>query len=327
MEDYKSILVEFKKISLFAACFKIGFLVLFGTELLLFLLFLTLLQSSSLLALTLGALFLTGFTYIILLFYFEAKKPEELRELKENFINSCRKSLSVPKGIAEHHLSIVNASFTLVAKLQDMEYSYVPPKYLKFLKFILEKISHALYQRDLFMMKELILIAAIDEHIEQIKHTPTDLEMHASLANSYTMLSKLYLQYLDTLTFFSSSIKDIIKEKLDVVSKGAIEELKILSEYAPNDPWVHAQLAQSYRSLKKQKEEADELETILKLSPNDNEVFFRLAALYFQMGNNAKGLKIYEQLKKNSYKKADELLNFYSSVKVYPNYLKNRYFD
>ena len=42
-------------------------------------------------------------------------------------------------------------------------------------------------------MKELLLQACIDEHIQLVRMQPTDLEAHAGLANAYVMLSGIYV--------------------------------------------------------------------------------------------------------------------------------------
>jgi tetratricopeptide (TPR) repeat protein len=93
----------------------------------------------------------------------------------------------------------------------------------------------------------------------------------------------------------------------------AMEEFKILNDYAPHDPWVHAQLAYSYHDLQMYQEEIAEYEIIFKLCPDDKETMFKLGMLYFQQGLNAKGLRIYEELKRSHYKKAENLIKYYGS--------------
>ena len=59
------------------------------------------------------------------------------------------------------------------------------------------------------------------------------------------------------------------------------------------------------------KEEQLAYETILTLRPHDHDTRFKLGSLYFQQGENAKGLKLYEEPKKAHYEKATELLAQY----------------
>ncbi len=93
----------------------------------------------------------------------------------------------------------------------------------------------------------------------------------------------------------------------------ALEEFTIIYHYAPDDPWIHMQLAQSYRALSMFEKEIEEYEAILKMSPLDQQVLFRLGMLYFEHGQNAKGLQIYEELKRSNLKKAEQLIVFYGA--------------
>jgi tetratricopeptide (TPR) repeat protein len=104
-----------------------------------------------------------------------------------------------------------------------------------------------------------------------------------------------------------------MEAKFRVTAERAIEEFKILNDYAPDDPWVHVQLAYSYHDLQMPQEEIREYEIVLALRPNDKETLFKLGMLYFQQGMNAKGLRIYEALKETHYKKAESLIKFYGS--------------
>ena len=87
-----------------------------------------------------------------------------------------------------------------------------------------------------------------------------------------------------------------------------------MGHYAPNDPWIHEQLAAGFRDLNLPEEEVKEMELVLKLRPHDKETLFRLGSLYFQQGLNAKGLQVYEELQKANYKKADSLLASYGVI-------------
>jgi len=311
----KNILNRFKKASLSYALFKISFFSLLVLESLLFLYLFLFSFSSLALGVVTAALLLTGFSYLIAYFYFQVKRPELFLSLKESFINSCKQLLSMPSNTAEYHLSIVNASLKLYSHLNDYERKfYFPPKNWKMLKPLFERASVILHKDDVFKMKELLLVAAIKEHVEQIKFTPVDLEVHASLANCYSALAKTYAYYQEEP--FTKKIKSIYKHKFENASMQAIEELKIINDYAPNDPWIHAQLAKNYHSLKMKEEEKVELEILHSLSPNDSEVLFKLGVLYFELAKTAQGLKVYEQLRRSDPKKAEELLSFYGAKKT-----------
>jgi tetratricopeptide (TPR) repeat protein len=93
----------------------------------------------------------------------------------------------------------------------------------------------------------------------------------------------------------------------------AIEELMILDHYAPNQPWIHLQLAYSYSDLQMIDAEIKEYETILALLPNDSQTLFKLGMLYLQQGHNAKALYIYEQLLTIKPDAAEELIWSYGA--------------
>ncbi len=103
-----------------------------------------------------------------------------------------------------------------------------------------------------------------------------------------------------------------LMERFRFTAERAIEEFKILNDYAPDDPWVHVQLAYSYRDLGMPQEEIREYEIVLGLCPDDYDTLYRLGVLYFEQGYNANGLEVYETLKKNNLKKAEQLISHYS---------------
>ncbi len=314
-KNYQSTIKLFKSAAYSYSFFNIGFFLLFFVELLCFAFFFAYLSKSSILALILGGIFLSCFTYFVLLFYFQAKKSEQLTNIKDHFIETSRRAISVPMGSAEHHLTLAHAAIRLAQHLHNMENKfYQPPKWLNFTSFLLQRIGIVLHKEDVFKFQEQLLLAAIQEHIKQIKCTPTDLEMHASIANAYSTLSKLYMDALNA-SFASKNLKILLKQKFDAAVKNTIEEFKILNDYAPNDPWVHAQLANSYRILYMLEEEANEHEIILKLCPNDYNILYRLGVIYFEMGAPSKALRVYEKLKEAQFKKADDLLSHYGVSK------------
>lgn len=298
---YRAILREFRRVTHSFVSFNLLFLALFTSELFLFFFFLPFLTKSAIFAFALGGLFLTCFSYFVLLFYFQAKKPEQLIFLKDQFIQSCRQVLSIPPGEAQHHLSLAEALSKLSSYLHDFEWNfYNVPRFLQPISGLISRFSAYCYGEDVFKMKLLLLRAAVDEHLKQIRTTPTDLEVHASLANTYVALSKIYQGPL-------------FEEKYRLTARLAIEEFCILSQYAPNDPWVHEQLAAGYRDLGMPEEEMREVETLLKLRSQDKEILYLLGTLYFKQGMNAKGLQIYEELRKANFKKAEDLMGFYGT--------------
>lgn len=311
-KNYRDTIDEFKKVIRTFFIFNVSFFMIFVAQVISFAALFSLLQSSTILALLLASIFLTSFTYFVLLFYFQSKKPEQLSLLKDKFITVCKRALTIPTGSAEYHLTIAIAEVKLCDNLtENLNDILKLPKFFN----LSNKLQSYFLKEDIFKFKESLLIAAIDEHLLQLKITPTDLEIHASLANIYTNLSTLYLDAKNQL-FFSKTIKELLKNKYDTCISSAIEEFKILNDYAPNDPWIHLQLAQSYKKLNLKKEQIKEYETIYKLCPNDNNILFKLGALYFETKRNSKGLRIYEELKMRSFKDSDQLLSYYGVYKT-----------
>ena len=151
--------------------------------------------------------------------------------------------------------------------------------------------------------------------------------MHAALANAYVMLSSQYLlpQTQTTasgggsLAFWfkpSEKTQKRLQEKFRSACQKAMEEFSILREYAPLDPWVHTQLAYSFRDLNMPEKEIQELEILATLKPREHEILFKLGHLYFEQGHNAKGLQIYEKLKALKPQKAEELIQHYGISRV-----------
>jgi tetratricopeptide (TPR) repeat protein len=315
-KNYRSTILQFKKITKNVSSIKLAFLNLFLGEIIFALFFIATYSKSSVIAIALGAIVLTVFTYFVLLFYFQAKKPEQINDLKLRFIASCKQASSAPEGVAEHHLSIANALMKLSFYLHGLEYSYfTAPLKNNLVKYLVESASIYFHHEDVLKMQESCLFSAIEEHVSQIKNTPTDLEVHVSLTHAYVSLAKIYMENKTSYKGFFKKNEEYYQKKFEIASKRAIEEFNILKEFAPHDPWIHAQLAQCYHSLNLFEEEAKEYEAMLEISPSDKEVMFRMGKIYFELGRNAEGLQVYEDLKNSGYKKADELISFYSGCR------------
>lgn len=310
---YRTVLSNFQKCSRSYARFNLLFSVLGFFEISLFCAFLPVLMGTSLLAIGLGTLFLTLFSYLVLLFYYQARKPEQLNTILQKFVASCKTSLgSIPVGLVQH-LSLADTLLKLSQYLEDYEYHLIQfPDFFPALSRLVSGFSARCYGRDVFQFKQLLLHKAIEEHLDQIRSTPTDLEVHASLAAAYVALSKIYKEpkEIDRASLYKKH-SAAFDEKFKAAASLALEEFQILSHYAPNDPWVHEQLSAGYRELNLFQEEIREVELLLKLKPQDKEILFRLGTLYFQQGLNAKGLQIYEELKQANFKKAENLITAY----------------
>ena len=272
-------------------------------EVICLLVFFTFLAKSALLAFGLALLFLTVFAYYITRLYYQSAKPEQLNELRNHFLSSFKTVLNYREGTPEHHIALANACNKLAEGLAGKEATYYPaPARLEALTPWLQQFSSWWHQQDVQRMRELLLEASVEEHIKMVRCEPTSVEVHAALANAYLRMARLF-------TPLSKGAE--IPDRFKAISHQAIEEFKIVSDYAANDPWSHLQLAYCYHDLKMAKEEIAEYETLIRINGEDKEALFKLGSLYFTQGFNAKGLRIYDELRQSHPKKADNLLKLY----------------
>lgn len=316
----ESIFVDFDRIMRRHVAFNLFFVCLCTIEVTALAIFFVTLAQSLVLALSLSIVFFSFFAYFTLRIYFQTKKPEQFEEIKDRYLAACKDLLNYQEGQEDHYNALANACCKFANKLHAREYSYyTPPSWFYFLAPLLERVSCWWHWRDIFFMKEKMLEEAVSEHIKLVKCQPTSLEAHAFLANAYVMLSGLYIDprslegYDEDRWIPKNKYTERFDDKFRFAAERAIEEFKILSEYAPDDPWVHNQLAYSYHDLQMPLEEIKEYEAIQKLVPTDKDNLYKLGMLYFQQGLNAKGLRVYEDLKKAHYSKSESLIKYYGS--------------
>lgn len=323
-----SLVRRFVNISKAFAVFSWFFLLLLLVEVMFFLVLVANWSRSSVLAINLAVIFLTAFAYFVLRLYFQAKKPEQFIHLRDVYVAECKRLIGYREGVPVCYLVLARALYKFVTRLHDLEYRfYRLPEKLSMLESMLEKLSCWWHWEDVHNMKELLFFCAIDEHIELVKCEPMNLEFHAALANAYVMLSSLYndprkIEGHDSDRWVSPErYSESMHSRFRQTAERAIEELKILNEYAPDDPWVHVQLAYNYHDLQMPEEEIREYEEVMRLCPDDLDTLFKLGVLYFQQGLHARGLRVYERLKRARYGKADSLIKFYGVYVPYDAYV------
>ncbi len=312
-------LESFKHIARQYALFHIVFFALGLLELFAFILFFSFLTQSAIFAFTIAGLFFTGFAYFVLLFYFQAKKPQQLLDLKNSYIEQCKSAL--PLQEFDYHTARIHAFYLLFSQFHGQEYAfYTLSPAFKTLSLLAKKFSVWTHWKDIHQFKELLLQAIVKEYVHLVLLKATDLEVHAGLASAFVSLSKLYMDPRksspDAEHLWVSP--DYHSEEMNVKFKNAalraIEEWRILDTYAPNDPWIHSQLAAVYQDLGLTDKEIEEYEAILKLAPKDQDILFRLGVLYFSQGRNAQALTLYEKLKEIKESKAQELISYYGAA-------------
>lgn len=290
----------------------------------LFALFFFDLLATSTLGLSLSLLFLTVSSYVILRIYFTARKNESLETIVEKFVQSCKKNLDYHDYDARSLLLLATALAKLSHRLQNYHSSiYSAHQKSPLIRLFLEKFGYFWHWEDLHKVRNLLLEKHVIEHLNLVKLDPGNLEAHAALANAYVILSNLYAVHdefqSDDISLVAAP-KQFIKNSMDRykdLSQKAIQEFQIIQEHAPHDPWIHEQLAISYRDLGLPNKEIEQYQKLLKLKPNDPQILLRIGNLYFHSGENAKGLKIYQLLKEISPEKAKNLIDSYG-VKFSP---------
>lgn len=327
-KNYKSAIQElipptlnkFRSILRSYTYFNLIFLLLITGEITCFFVYLVFLTQSFVMAIYFALIFATLFCFATLNVYLHTRKTEKTMELAAQFISHCR-------GLAEGHektenplVMVAHACCQMAAELHAREYTiFSLPSWCHFLSSSFEKLNCWWFWRDVHFMKESLLKTCVTEYIALIRTEPTNLEAHAGLANAYVMLSGLFvnpksIEELDDDRWIPPGKYDeAFQAQFRTFAEKAIEEFKILSDYAPRDPWVHLQLAYSYRDLNMPKEEIQEYELLLQLCPSDAEILYKLGRLYFETGQNAKGLQVYESLKSSQSKKAENLIHYYGA--------------
>lgn len=274
-------------------------------------------------ALMLSAIFLTSFASFITIIYLNTARTHRLIELRDRFLLSCRQYLGYQEGNKSHHLTLTEMISKLAVEMSDREYEYFSKFCLmEWMRPSIEVVSAWRHWKDVHDFRRMLLESAIDESLSLVRCDPLNIEVHANLANTYVLMASLFCDptHSETWSFeeqrqdrwIPPSRKQPAMEKaFRDFSSRAVEEFQIISDFAPDDPWVHAQLAYSYHDLKMYQEEIQAYEALLELCPEDHDARFRLGLLYFQQGSNAKGLEMYSLLKEAGFPKADMLISFY----------------
>jgi tetratricopeptide (TPR) repeat protein len=303
----------------FYAKFHITFIAFLFLQALSFLLFFSYFSKSATSAFAVALFLLSLFSYLILISFFQTKKPDQILSLKENFSLVCQKLWSTEIEDAQLHLKLAQESTATYSLLSQKEASFYTTKTpFTALNPLITKIKVKLHWKNFLAMKEQLLLLSIAELIFLIKKEPKDLEAHASLAETYFKMSELYLYPEKTnnspLPWIPAEYLSFSMQRKHLsCAERAIQELQILQDYSSCDPWIHVKLAEIYHQMGKSEEEILQYEKIIETSADDEQVLFRLGVLYFEQGRSAKGLEIYEKLQKNLSKKADPLMSYYDS--------------
>ncbi len=284
-------------------------------------------------AFCLSCFIFTLFVCIVLRLYTLSKRPEVFDRLINEYLTSVKRLFSESirkektgnkKQLEAEEQSFLSTSATKLAEeLQNQEY-FLLSNILPFLPQhnFLRKFSCFCFWKDYFHFRENLLQHSVEACLQVVQLFPTNIDTHVALAAAYVALSGLYADPRKYPEFDANywvppgRYEEGIQSKFFATARRATEEFKILNEYAPGTPWVHAQLAFSYHDLQMPLEEIQEYEVVLRLTPEDVDTMIKLGSLYFQQGMNAKGLKIYEEVKKRDVSKSQKLIKFYAAEGV-----------
>lgn len=318
----KPFTAKFTRVNRRFVLFHAFFLFLISLEVISFGLLFSRFVQTTVMAFWLAGIFLTVFTYLVLLFYLQGRWPEKLMQLRDQYMESAQSCIPFDPGTLEYHCCISEAIVYFISTLTIPSIESRLVLFSETFTYLGEKFRIWTRWKSLLKLKEMLVLSSIQEHIRWIKSDPSDLEAHASLASNYVALATLYqdpkkLALNENLSWMPPEYtSDEMRKKFEVALERALEEYHIINDYAPNDPWVHAQRASLYKELERVDQEQGEYEKILEMDPENGEILFRLGILYFRKGENAKGLKIYDHLKRLDPERGQEIISQYDAYSV-----------
>lgn len=304
----------FKKITEEHARFHAISFSLFGLEVFLFILLYGYLQKTLWITFLFGAILFTAISYFVIRFYLDSKKPDSLLSLKDYYLDLCKKELVFSENSKEFHLNLSQNLFDFANALFGYEYQIYRSPTKSLIPFF-RHMSCFFHWKEVFFIREQLMQQAIDEHIQIVQLFPNDLETHASLAESFILISKLYDELLKAHEpWIKKNIQDLdIQNKFLISSDLALEELNIVENLQDKTPWSLSQKASIYHVLKKPLDEILCYETILSINPQDEAAIYRLGVLYFTQGIITKGLACYHKLKDSGDERASTLIQLYDA--------------
>lgn len=321
MMDYMTLvdqtLKEFQLLTRRYAFFHAAFLSSFVLELLTLLIFMQFLSKTLAFAVLVALTFLTVFTYLVLRFYFQTKKPQQFVALRDKFLTAVMEPTR-KESQTKWSIEKLQPIYELLQRLQGQESQYYSmPSFLQTLSPLVEKFSVWCHWEDVHWMKETLHLNALRKLFDWVKLHPTDLELHRTLAASYISLYQIYQMPKTATAFYTfierQYISPEMKERFEKAARSAAQELKVVLAYATNDPWALTHIAKVYHELGLLQEEKKTYEVLLSLRPQDGEIHFRLGKLYFELGHMAQGLHLYQELQGRSDPKARDLIQHYDA--------------
>lgn len=298
------------------ALFHAAFILAFVFELLGLLIFMPFLAQTIGFAALIALALLTLFTYFVLRFYFQSKKPEQLMALQERFLAEVKRQVAPKEG--SWSMEGLYPIYHLLHLLQGQESHYYPlPSFLQTLAPVVNKFSVWCHWEDVQWMKEALHAHALDTLFTWVKAFPTDVKLHRVLAEAYIAFYDTYrlpvtASPLDTY-LISQYQSAAMRQKFEQAARFALEELKVILHYAHQDMWALHQLAKVQHDLDLKQEERKTYEAILHLMPQNREIQYKLGKLYFELGHMAQGLHLYHEMQARKDPDAQQLIEHYDA--------------
>ena len=320
LSPFDQVITSFRKITKKYFFFHCAFALLLVVEALSTLFFFSSFITSSMLGIAISLLFFTLLLYFILRLYSNEQKPQELQAIIDNYLAATESQIASQSGESDLLFYLSEAAHSMAKALDTYPITlYSLPENITKLFPQIEKLHFGklLHKQDKLALQERLLLAAINKRMNLVEHAPTSPEVHALLADSFLELAAHY-----------ETAKN--GKKYTFTLMNALEELKIVDAFDPQNIDIHLKLAFCYKVLKMTSQEIHEYETILKLEPKNSnvtrnnttqqssaqiETLYTLGLLYFRTGEKAKGLRVYERLKKSQPTKAAQLIHHYGVLK------------
>jgi len=326
LSSMESVFVRFlsqsKSCFAFYARFHVLFISFLSLQLLSFLLFFSYFSKSVVCAFAIAIFFFTLFSYFVLLFFFQAKKPDQILHIRANFLQSVLPLLRGRNPDSPSHLEVSQTASKAASLIIREECRFYKSEFFfSALSPLIGKCKIRLYWKSFHMMKEALFFMGVEQITARIKEKPTDPEAHALLAQMYSDWSLIYLPSKESLPWIPAEyFSEPMEEKFKACSSRAVEEYSILLELGEKNHWILSKLGKIYELQGKPEEEMKQYEQILSLNPEDEEALLRLGVLYFDQGYNLKGLKLYERFKELFPEKAEKLIESYP-FSPFPDFL------
>lgn len=272
---------------------------------------------------SIALLFLSSCSYLLISYYQKNKKIDGLDSIATDYRRQCSFQLSseiIQKE--DQYLALSECLKNLAQSLhtQELFYLSIPPFF--FSKNHIMLFFLYFHYNDIMYLQEKLLHLSIEEHKKVIENNACNLNFHSSLCKIYVAMSKLYQKpsgkHLENAFHYSNFTN--LSNYLAISKKYyllAVEEANIVCELSHNEAFAILELANIYSYFDKPLEEQIELEKLIKIIPDDKEILYKLAMLYFHLGSTGKGLKIYNKLRKLDALYAKNLLQHYSSLQNY----------